>query len=233
MDVQMPVMDGFQATAAIRGLPDPAKANLPIIALTAHALKEDAARCLAAGMDAYVSKPIQADAFIELVELLGEADAADGDRQLSAESQSADFESVADDPATSSPEVQAAAMKSTAAFDLKEAVNKCFGKFEFFLDLVDGFFEEADDSMRSMKNARMQGKTAEVQNLAHHLKNTVVYLGARPTTDAILEVELAAKYGDIAALDQALTKLDQLLKDLKSSLTEYRRQDATSAKNPE
>ena len=74
MDVQMPVMDGFQATAAIRALADPAKARLPIIAMTAHALKEDAARCIAAGMDAYVSKPLQVDEFIELVELFGETE---------------------------------------------------------------------------------------------------------------------------------------------------------------
>jgi len=70
MDVQMPVMDGFQATAAIRALDEPKKARLPIVALTAHAMTGDGERCLAAGMDAYVAKPIDAGELVELVERL-------------------------------------------------------------------------------------------------------------------------------------------------------------------
>ena len=70
MDVQMPVMDGFQATLAIRKLQDPKKARLPIIAMTAHALKGDRERCLAAGMDGYLSKPINGHKMIALVESL-------------------------------------------------------------------------------------------------------------------------------------------------------------------
>jgi PAS domain S-box-containing protein len=70
MDVQMPVMDGFQATGEIRRLRLPAKARIPIIAMTAHALKGDQERCLAAGMDAYISKPIDSQELIALVERL-------------------------------------------------------------------------------------------------------------------------------------------------------------------
>ncbi len=68
MDVQMPVMDGLEATAAIRRLDDPKKARLPIVAMTAHAYKSDQERCLAAGMDAYISKPINRRELIEIVE---------------------------------------------------------------------------------------------------------------------------------------------------------------------
>jgi CheY-like chemotaxis protein len=60
MDVQMPDMDGFQATAAIRHAEKTSGAHLPIVALTAHAMKGDMERCLANGMDGYLSKPIRA-----------------------------------------------------------------------------------------------------------------------------------------------------------------------------
>jgi CheY-like chemotaxis protein len=68
MDVQMPDMDGLQTTAAIRALEQRRGTRTPIIALTAHAMKGDRERCLAAGMDNFVNKPIDAVKFIELVE---------------------------------------------------------------------------------------------------------------------------------------------------------------------
>jgi CheY-like chemotaxis protein len=62
MDCQMPVMDGYEATRRIRALPDPVKRTVPIIALTASALKADVDRCMAAGMDDHLSKPYDSKA---------------------------------------------------------------------------------------------------------------------------------------------------------------------------
>jgi CheY-like chemotaxis protein len=67
MDVQMPEMDGFEATAAIRARERRNGGHIPIIAMTAHALKGDEERCLAAGMDGYVAKPIQATALFAVI----------------------------------------------------------------------------------------------------------------------------------------------------------------------
>jgi two-component system, sensor histidine kinase and response regulator len=67
MDVQMPEMDGFECTAVIRERERSTGRHLPIIAMTAHTMTGDAARCLAAGMDAYVSKPIQPDALFDVI----------------------------------------------------------------------------------------------------------------------------------------------------------------------
>jgi two-component system sensor histidine kinase/response regulator len=69
MDVQMPEMDGFEATAIIRERERHTPGvHLPIIAMTAHTMKGDAARCLAAGMDAYVSKPIRPNALFDVIQ---------------------------------------------------------------------------------------------------------------------------------------------------------------------
>jgi signal transduction histidine kinase/DNA-binding response OmpR family regulator len=76
MDVQMPQMDGLETTAAIRSEEKKTKAHIPIIAMTAHAMKGDKERCLAAGMDGYISKPVRAAEVLETVEKYGRAEEA-------------------------------------------------------------------------------------------------------------------------------------------------------------
>jgi signal transduction histidine kinase/HPt (histidine-containing phosphotransfer) domain-containing protein/ActR/RegA family two-component response regulator len=73
MDIQMPVMDGYQATAAIRALPDKAKANVPIMAMTAHAYDDDRVKCIRAGMNDYISKPFSSKELIEKLSSLMDA----------------------------------------------------------------------------------------------------------------------------------------------------------------
>jgi PAS domain S-box-containing protein len=70
MDVQMPVMGGFEATAAVREMEKSTGKHIPIVALTAHAIKGDRERCLAAGMDGYVEKPIRSEELFEQIEAL-------------------------------------------------------------------------------------------------------------------------------------------------------------------
>jgi two-component system, sensor histidine kinase and response regulator len=67
MDVQMPEVDGFEATAAIRESELGTERHLPIIAMTAHAMKGDRERCIAAGMDGYISKPISGSDLLKMV----------------------------------------------------------------------------------------------------------------------------------------------------------------------
>jgi signal transduction histidine kinase/CheY-like chemotaxis protein len=221
MDVQMPVMDGFQATSAIRALADPAKARLPIIAMTAHALKEDAARCIAAGMDAYVSKPIQVDEFIELVELFGETEIGRNDNARRTRCADGKYEVSSKTRAATVPFPQNSSEKPATVFNLADAVNKCFGKYEFFVDMAKSFSAEADSCIGAMKEARLQNNTGAVRDAAHRLKNTVMYLGSGSAMCAIVEVENAAKSGDLLALDNALQQLELCIESLKQSLADH------------
>jgi CheY-like chemotaxis protein len=70
MDVQMPVMGGLEATAAVRVMEERTGGHIPIIALTAHAMNGDRERCLAAGMDGYLSKPVRGNELLEQIEAL-------------------------------------------------------------------------------------------------------------------------------------------------------------------
>ena len=82
MDIQMPEMDGFEATATIRAKEKLAGMRVPIIAMTSHALKGDEERCIRASMDSYVSEPIRS---AELFAALGSLTGADGPDQFLAE----------------------------------------------------------------------------------------------------------------------------------------------------
>jgi two-component system, sensor histidine kinase and response regulator len=74
MDVQMPEMDGLQATAAIRKNEESSGGHIPIVAMTAHAMKSDLEECLAAGMDGYVAKPVRtSELFATIEKLVGTA----------------------------------------------------------------------------------------------------------------------------------------------------------------
>jgi two-component system sensor histidine kinase/response regulator len=70
MDVQMPLVNGIQATAAIRGMEELTGAHIPILAMTAHAMEGDRQRFLASGMDGYISKPVHARELFEAIEIL-------------------------------------------------------------------------------------------------------------------------------------------------------------------
>jgi CheY-like chemotaxis protein len=73
MDIQMPEMDGLQATATIRARERQTGGHLPIVAMTAHTMSGDQEHCLAAGMDAYISKPIRVDQLLEIVTSLAQS----------------------------------------------------------------------------------------------------------------------------------------------------------------
>jgi CheY-like chemotaxis protein/HPt (histidine-containing phosphotransfer) domain-containing protein len=218
MDVQMPEMDGFQATAAIRVLPDARKARIPIVAMTAHALTGDAERCLAAGMDSYLSKPIDGHELIALVERLSGAECPtieDGG-QLAREGTMPGTSAAQE---TSEPAAEDAGAE--AVFDLGIAVRRCFNNLDMFQKMVGCLFDESDSLVTQMRAAIEHNDAASLANTVHRLKGTVVYLGAKPAADVTLRIEQLAKAGNLPTAAEATDELRRQLKRLKEALAPH------------
>ena len=213
MDVQMPEMDGFEATSAIRAMPDPRKAKLPIVAMTAHALKGDHQRCLAAGMDAYVSKPIHAGMLIATVERLA---------SQAAGSQSGGGQEAAPDGACLiSVHPAVTPQPASSVFSLEEAVSRC-GEYGVFETMVEYFFGEADPLLERMRKALRDGNAVEMGNAAHRFKGTACYLGAADTMAATQRVEQAGSSGDLQGAAEMIQQLGRHIESLKAALVRFR-----------
>jgi PAS domain S-box-containing protein len=235
MDVQMPVMDGFQTTAALRKLKAQRKANLPVIAMTAHAFKSDEARCLAAGMDAYLSKPIKAERLIELVERLAERAVGNGQGRAGDRTAGQGTEPSTGSPGYDGPDAGAAdetAVSGAAgqtdrqpanSFSLAAAVALCGGNYGLFQDMAEYFFQEVDAALESMRQALLRGDVKEFGRVAHHLKGTACFLGAPAAMEALALVEQAGNFGELADASLGLEQLEQELTRLKAALQPHRK----------
>jgi len=211
MDVQMPEMDGFEATAAIRAMTGE-KRRIPIIAMTTNALPSDCERCLAAGMDDYIAKPVHQHILVELIEKWGAIGYASTHPRLA-------------EPAMATAEVG----DRTTDVDLldidgiKELI-EVLGSGAF-RDLVAQFFDSHGATAASLTAAAADGDSQRLDRLAHSLKGAASNLGlsaladhaaALRSRDEVLDaVDLPERFNAIEAVmhrsrEQLLSLLDSL-----------------------
>jgi two-component system sensor histidine kinase/response regulator len=206
MDIQMPVMDGLTATQVIRKLPG--FADLPIIAMTANAMKEDRDRCLAAGMNDYIIKPIDPDAMFATLRLYHSSSNAGG--------------------MSTRPTAMRAESKGIfkiAGIDTDEGLRRVIGNRALYTDLLKRFAEGQCDTVMNIQKALDGGDSQLAMRIAHSLKGISGNLGATETQVTAGELEAAIHNAlsrtSIAGIMEHLSSiLSVTLESINSTLTE-------------
>ncbi|MFA8019235.1 response regulator [Bremerella cremea] len=205
MDVQMPILDGFQATSVIRALERGSNTTTPIIAMTAHAMRGDREKCLEAGMDAYVAKPLDVKQLLGLVESVAE------DHQ----------------PATSeSPDNGASAKAmgepSTPVVDYAGAMTRLGNDAELFGEFITYYDEDSKQLIEEIANAIQTRATGDLHRAAHNLKGLASNLGAQRVVNAAYRLERLGKNGELSQAPVALEDLRTEMARLNKALENYR-----------
>jgi signal transduction histidine kinase/CheY-like chemotaxis protein len=203
MDVQMPTMDGIQATQAIRESEHGTNSRIPIIAMTAHAMRGDREACLAAGMDHYIAKPINYNRLIRAVERFGLP------------------------PGTASQVAPLVAKQSQTSSSSKvwnaDAALRRLGKDESLLaDLIDFFHEDSVTLQATIEAAIQSADAYEIQRNAHALKGLCANFEAPIATEAANDIERRAAKGMTQAGEFDLKSLKQAVKELADALAQWK-----------
>ncbi|TAN56161.1 MAG: response regulator, partial [Magnetospirillum sp.] len=191
MDVQMPEMDGLEATRAIRALPIPA-AHIPIVAMTANAMRGDDQRCLDSGMNGYISKPIDRR---KLMEVLAGYSGAEGTKAAAA---------VAPPP-------KPPGIDFTVLDLLKDDLEA-----ETVITILDKFMDDATSRLAESRAAQARGDMERIRREAHTIKGAASSLGLTAIRDACISLEYAARAAQgvaeaVAALAEAVEALPKML----------------------
>lgn len=192
MDVQMPEMDGLEATAAIREAEKQTGRRLPIIALTAHAMKGDRENCLAGGMDGYASKPIQMD---QLRAVIAEVLGASGQPRREPTPVEVNKPEL---PVVDGPDVLA----------------RVGGDTEFLKSVVEILRADCPDRLQQIRAATRAADADAVRKVAHTIKGSVANLGAKRAAAAAAALESVAGNREVAQIPDAVADLERAIEEM-------------------
>lgn len=192
MDIQMPVMDGFQATHAIRELERHQGGHIPIIAMTAYSSNQDRQECLDAGMDSYIAKPVKPEAIV-------------------AEINSHASVHQPESAAGSAPPLVAEVLHAddaVAVFDRDELLGRLCGNSELIPRFISLFITTAESCNEAIRKALAAGDAGEVYSQAHTLKGAAANIGAGRIRAVATTLDEYAKLRDISSAPLLLAELE-------------------------
>ena len=221
MDCQMPEMDGFEATAHIRKQDQQHGRHTPIIALTAHAIEGDRERCLAAGMDDYVSKPIN-PGLLKAVLARWQPDRTCVTPEVPAPAATVSI------PADTPPDGTLAADTPTYAiglpFDLEEALARVDGDRAFLNEMAEIFLNEYPHFLVQIQTAIANENCEVLIYAAHTLKGSVGNFVDPDSVEAAQTLERIGRQGDLSEAPLALARLETALNRLTPALSSLKTQ---------
>jgi CheY-like chemotaxis protein len=200
MDVQMPVMDGLEATAAIRERERKGRERTPIIAMTAAAMKGDREKCLAAGMDNYIAKPIDAS---DLLQALGDLDGA-GRATADADEPPAISESLVHQD----------------ILDLETARQRVPGGDSALRELAQMMQDEAPRMIAQIRDAIAARDAARVRHSADRLRGSAEWFAAHRVIESATQLENLGQEGAFEAADRVFAELQRHVAELHAALVQ-------------
>ncbi len=220
MDIQMPGMDGFQACREIRKRPE--MKDVPIIAMTAHALKGDREKALSVGMNDYISKPVEPDTLLSTlcrwIKRDDHGEAADRQRESGLQAQPAHKRS--DKNLSSAPQEMP---ETLPGIDIAAGLRRVGGNSTLYLTLLNTLAEENRDIADKLRTLAERGLYDEASRLAHTLKGTAGNLSAIDLQAAAATVENALSTKRQDEIQQAIRHLEFAIATITSSVQELSR----------
>jgi CheY-like chemotaxis protein len=218
-------MDGYEATQAIRQNELRDGRRTPIIAMTAHALKGDRERCLAAGMDGYIAKPIRPEELYAAVEQILAGMAPAGERVSEPVSEPTSEPACALAGASASSDSTAAvpptALDDGPGLDWTEALSAMGDDASLLRTVVEAAAQEVPRLAATLADAVAAGNANAVRLAAHTLRGSIRYFGDTQAARVAEQIETAAKANDLAAVGGLLPRLQEAVNPVVAALGKY------------
>jgi CheY-like chemotaxis protein len=217
MDVQMPVMDGIEATRKIRSMErsggslgpnQPSLKNFPIIAMTAHAMSEDRNACLEAGMNDFITKPVDP---VTLMKTIDKWLPLDNLKQKSM---------LVECTPLSNRKAETEDALSPVLFDRSDLLARVMGDADLMIRVIEGFLDDMPGQLVALKQFIKQGRITEAGGQAHKLKGAAGNIGSPAFMEMAHVMEQAGKKDDLHLLETLMPELENRFQQLRQAMEE-------------